>query len=77
MHVSFFMQAVDKENAKICYGGGKTKITNQLEMVSIPPMPENASAASITFRNKHHGWKSYRMEIKIEEGDMIENLGNF
>ena len=29
------------------------------------------------FRNKHHGWKSYRMEIKIEEGDMIENLRNF
>ena len=60
------MQAADKENVKICYGGGKTEIATRLEMVSIPPMPENASVASITFRNKLHGWKSYRMEIKLE-----------
>ena len=61
------MQAADKENTKICYeGGGKTKIAIQSEEVSIHPIPENASVASITFRNKHRGWKSYRMEIKIE-----------
>ena len=47
-------------------GGGKTKIATRPEIVSIPPMPETASVASITFRNKHRGWKSYCMEIKIE-----------
>ena len=46
-------------------------------MTSIPQISQTAAVASITFRNKHHGWKSYRMEIKIEEGEMIENLGNF
>ena len=35
-------------------------------MTSIPQMLENASVASITFRNKLQGWKSYRMEIKIK-----------
>ena len=60
------MQATDKENTKICYRGGNTKIAIQPEEVSIHPIPENASVASITFRNKHRGWKSYRMEIKIE-----------
>ena len=47
-------------------GGGKTGITTRPEIVSIPQIPENASVASITFRNKLHGWKSYRMEIKLE-----------
>lgn len=46
-------------------GGGKTKIAIQPEMVSIPQIPDNASVASITFRNKYKGWKSYRLEIKI------------
>ena len=45
---------------------GKTKIATRPEMVSIPQISENAAVASITFRNKHHGWKSYRMEIKIK-----------
>lgn len=45
---------------------GKTEMVTQHEMTSIPPMPENASVASITFRNKHIGWKSYRMEIKMK-----------
>ena len=45
---------------------GKTEMVTQPEMTSIPPMPENASVASITFRNKHIGWKSYRMEIKMK-----------
>ena len=57
--------------------GGKPKISTRPEMTSIPQISQTASVTSITFRNKHHGWKSYRMEIKIEEGDMIENLGNF
>ena len=60
------MQAADKENVKICYGGGKTEIDTRLEMVSFPQIPDNASIASITFRNKLQGWKSYRMEIKIK-----------
>ena len=47
-------------------GGGKTKIAIQTKIVSIPQIPDNAYAASITFRNKHLGWKSYRMEIKIK-----------
>lgn len=56
-----------KKMLKIAMGGGnKTKIATQPEMVSIPPMSENASVASITFRNKHLGRKSYRMEIKIK-----------
>ena len=46
--------------------GGKTKAVNQPEMTSIPQIPENASATAITFRNKHLGWKSYRMEIKMK-----------
>ena len=65
-HVSFFVQAVDKDNAKICYGG-KTKVANHAEIVSIPQIPENASVTAITFRNKQQGWKSYRMEIKIKK----------
>lgn len=60
------MQATDKENTKIAMGGGKTKIAIQPEEVSIHPTPENSSVASITFRNKHQGWKSYRMEIKMK-----------
>lgn len=60
------MQASDRENAKICYRGGKTKITTRPGMTLIPQMPENTSVASITFRNKLQGWKSYRMEIKIK-----------
>lgn len=44
---------------------GGTGIATRPEMASIPPMSENASVASITFRNKHLGWKSYRLEIKI------------
>lgn len=59
------MQATDKENTKIAMGG-KTKIAIQPEEVSIHPIPDNASITSITFRNKHHGWKSYRMEIRLE-----------
>ena len=65
MSLSLCKQLI-KRMLRFATGGGKTKITNQLEMVSIPPMPENASAASITFRNKHLDWKSYRMEIKIK-----------
>ena len=34
-------------------------------MDSIPLMSENATIASITFRNKQQGWKSYCMEVKI------------
>ena len=61
------MQAADKENVKICHGGGgKTEISTRPEIVSIPQISENAAIASITFRNKHLGWKSYRMEIKLE-----------
>ena len=58
-------------------GGGKPKISTRPEMTSIPQISQTAAVAFITFRNKQHGWKSYRMEIKIEEGDVIENLGNF
>ncbi|MGM9795775.1 MAG: Coenzyme F420 hydrogenase/dehydrogenase, beta subunit C-terminal domain [Candidatus Aphodosoma sp.] len=50
----------------IYVGGGKTEVTNQPEMTSIPSMTENASVSSITFRNKYQGWKSYRMEIIIK-----------
>ena len=46
--------------------GGKTKITTKPEMTSVPQISETASVASITFRNKHLGWKSYRMEIKMK-----------
>ena len=60
------MQATDKENVKICYRGGKTEVAIQPEIVPIPQIPDNASIASITFRNKHQGWKSYRMEIKFK-----------
>ena len=61
------MQAADKENVKICYGGGKTEIATLPEIVSIPQISENASVDSITFRNKYKGWKSYRIEIKIKK----------
>ena len=47
-------------------GGGKTEIATRPEMFSIPQIPYNASVASITFRNKLLGWKSYRMEIRIK-----------
>lgn len=46
--------------------GGKTEIATRPEIVSIPQISENAAVASITFRNKHHGWKSYRREIKMK-----------
>lgn len=52
-------------------GGGKTEIATQPEIISLPPMPENASIAFITFRNKHKGWKSYRIEIKIKKNRNI------
>ena len=45
---------------------GKSKIVNQPGMASIPQISDNASVASINFRNKLHGWKSYSMEIRIE-----------
>lgn len=54
------------KSAKFVIGGGKTEVTTQPEIVSIHQIPENASVATITFRNKHQGWKSYRMEIKIK-----------
>ena len=55
-----------KRILRFAMGGGKTKIGIQSEEVSIHPIPENASVASINFRNKLHGWKSYRMEIKMK-----------
>lgn len=64
MSISLFKQLI-KRMLRFAIGG-KTKITTRPEMVSIHPIPETASVASITFRNKHHGWKSYRMEIRIE-----------
>ena len=65
------MQATDKENTKICQGGGKTEKATLPEIVSIPQIPDNASITSITFRNKYKGWKSYRMEIKIKKNRNI------
>ena len=44
-------------------GANKVK---QPEIISIPPMSDNSSVASITFRNKHQGWKSYMLEIKMK-----------
>lgn len=61
------MQAANKEDVKICYGGAGTEIATRPEIVSIPQIPDNASVASINFRNKHRGWKSYRTEIKIKK----------
>lgn len=55
-----------KRILRFAIGGGKTKIAIQPKEVSIHPIPDNASITSITFRNKHHGWKSYRMEIRLE-----------
>ena len=46
--------------------GGKTEIATRPEIVSIPKIPDKASITFITFRNKHQGWKSYRMEIKMK-----------
>ena len=54
-----------KKMLRFAMGGGETEIATRPEIVPIPPMSENASVASITFRNKHLGWKSYRLEIKI------------
>lgn len=55
-----------KKLLKCAIGGGKTQITKQVDMDSIPSIPESTSIAAITFRNKQRGWKSYRMEIKIK-----------
>ena len=55
-----------KKKLRFTMGGGNTEIATRPEIVSIPQIPDNASIASITFRNKHLGWKSYRIEIMIE-----------
>ena len=55
-----------KKMLKFVIGGGNTKSVKQSNLISIPLISENASVASITFRNKQQGWKSYRMEIKIK-----------
>lgn len=39
---------------------------NQPKLISVPPMSDNSSVASISFRNKHHGWKSYMLEITMK-----------
>ena len=65
LQVSRFKQLI-KQLLKCAIGGGKTQITKQVDMDSIPSMPEYTSVAAITFRNKQRGWKSYRMEIKIK-----------
>lgn len=64
MSLSLCKQLI-KRILRFATGGGKTKIAIQPEMVSIPQIPDNASVASITFRNKYKGWKSYRLKIKI------------
>lgn len=65
LQVSRFKQLI-KKLLKCAIGGGKTQITKQVDMDSIPLIPESTSIAAITFRNKQRGWKSYRMEIKIK-----------
>lgn len=47
-------------------GGGKTNERITLSASDIPTCPSDAKILSITFRNKLHGWKSYRMDINIE-----------
>lgn len=47
-------------------GGGKTNEQIILPVSDIPECPSDAKILNITFRNKLHGWKSYRMEINIE-----------
>ena len=56
-----------KRMIKSVIGGGKTKSIKHPELISIPPISENTSVASITFRNKQQGWKSYRIEIKMKK----------
>ena len=55
-----------KKILKSVIGGGNTKSIKHPSLIYIPPISENASVASITFRNKQNGWRLYRMEIKLK-----------
>ena len=53
--------------------GGKDNLNRQplsttqiSQSYSIPSLPLNTKISDITFRNKQNGWKSYRMEIRID-----------
>lgn len=67
LHMSLFAcKQMIKRMLRFVMGGGKTEVSTRPEIVTIPQIPDNASITSITFRNKHQGWKSYRMEIKFK-----------
>lgn len=60
------MQASDKENVKICYGGGKTEEQVIIDKQTCPlsPLPFD-SIQFVSFREKSDGWKMYRMVIIV------------
>ena len=62
-----------KKMMKNLTGGGKNNLTHQnlpCTQISqpdfVPSMPQDTKISAITFRNKQHGWKSYRMEITLK-----------
>lgn len=47
-------------------GGGNEEKVNLSNAVNMNSIPYDPKIRSINFRNKQNGWKSYRMEIKID-----------
>lgn len=47
-------------------GGGNEEDVNSNNAVNMNSIPYDPKIRSINFRNKQNGWKSYRMEIKID-----------
>ena len=62
-----------KRVLKKLIGGGKFYLAHQTlpcpqnsQSDFVPFMPQDTKISAITFRNKQHGWKSYRMEIRFK-----------